>query len=102
MNQPRLKLTKLLYDLDGNGLEIMVLWDPEYKSVETILSCCAVRFNSTDTIDITDIMLEHLGLDKIVEGIDWSEMYKIEKEERNNSSLFQAAKDAIIESASHY
>lgn len=99
MNTPKRKLTKTIYSLEGNGIEICVEFDPEYKSVENILHAHAVTFDGKKSIDITDVMVEHYGLDKTVDNIDWWEVYQNERSE--SSPLFQIGKQAM-KSASNY
>src|SRR5687768_1574877 len=93
------KLTKGLYNLEGNGVEICVEYNVDDDTVDSILSATAVRFGKRDGIDITDILTEHLGLDKIVDSIDWSEEHARDK---GDDVFFEAARKILTKHAVMY
>lgn len=104
MSKPIVKISKGLFDLDGNGIEITVEYDKEYNTVERIVSAKAVKFRQKGSIDITDVLTQYLGLDKIVEGIDWQEA---EREQQSSTEVipssyhFDVARRAMQSSANH-
>lgn len=101
MNTKPVKLTKTIYSLEGNGIEICVEFDKEYKTVESILYAHAVTFDGKKNIDLTDVLVEHLGLDAIVDKIDWWEVYRAETEDKG---LYSLGRDAMKQAAqqTHY
>lgn len=93
------KLKKTIYDLEGNGLEIAVMYDVVYDTVDEILSAHAVKFGKRESVDLTFIMSEHFGLDKQVDEINWREVLA---QEKADDRYFEQARAIITHHAQSF
>lgn len=79
-------LTTFISRPSANGeiktaLSVTVDYDPSENTVTEIIAVVAHGFNPSKTIDLSDIFAMDItaGLDKLIDGVDWREIYQEEK-----------------------